>query len=187
MIDLIDRFRKWKLTHSADSDSESDSDADQQTNNDDSDWNLTVKGTFTQFVENSIIEHGIEDPRIPLVSSAQNGLSLTSLDLNRNDQKVHSGIGLHIHQSNNPNTQGGAKTPNSQSHNGAGATGIAPDIKPVKKPSQTTPARDISSSRKDKNVQQQHRSSLDISHKSEINLVSMISQKFGRDLHVLGQ
>ena len=29
LIDLIDRFRKWKLTHNAESDTESDSDADQ--------------------------------------------------------------------------------------------------------------------------------------------------------------
>lgn len=166
------------MTHSADSDSESDSDVDQQTNNDDSDWNLTVKGTFTQFVETSIIEHGIEDPRTPIVSSTQNGLSLTSLDLNRNDQKVHSVVvGLHTHQSHSPNTQGGAKSVSGQIHNGAGAAGVA-EVKSAKKVIQTSPTKEKSSSRKEKNVHQQHRSSLDISNKSETNLVSITIQKF---------
>ena len=44
LMDLIDRFKKWRLTHSIESDSESESDSDQQNNSDDSDWNMTVKG-----------------------------------------------------------------------------------------------------------------------------------------------
>ena len=43
LMDLIDRFKKWRLTHSIESDSESESDSDQQNNSDDSDWNMTVK------------------------------------------------------------------------------------------------------------------------------------------------
>ena len=44
LMDLIDRYKKWRLTHSIESDSESESDSDQQNNSDDSDWNMTVKG-----------------------------------------------------------------------------------------------------------------------------------------------
>ena len=41
LMDLIDRYKKWRLNHSRESDSESES--DQQNNSDDSDWNRTVK------------------------------------------------------------------------------------------------------------------------------------------------
>jgi serine/threonine-protein kinase 24/25/MST4 len=51
LVDLIDRYRKWKLTHSVDSDSDSDSTGDQQNNSDESDWNLTVKGAVSPFIE----------------------------------------------------------------------------------------------------------------------------------------
>jgi len=46
LMDLIDRYKKWRLTHSNESDSESESDSDQQNNSDDSDWNMTVKGSL---------------------------------------------------------------------------------------------------------------------------------------------
>ena len=51
LMDMIDRYKKWSLTHTNDSDS--DSDASDSNNGgvdgnsgqgDDSDWNLTVKG-----------------------------------------------------------------------------------------------------------------------------------------------
>ena len=45
LMDLIDRYKKWRLSHSNESDSESESDSDQQNNSDDSDWNMTVKGS----------------------------------------------------------------------------------------------------------------------------------------------
>ena len=41
LMDLIDRYKKWRLNHSRESDSESES--DQKNNSDDSDWNMTVK------------------------------------------------------------------------------------------------------------------------------------------------
>ena len=49
LMDMIDRYKKWSLTHTNESDSDSDaSDAnnggDDNGGNDDSDWNLTVKG-----------------------------------------------------------------------------------------------------------------------------------------------
>ena len=52
-MDLIDRYKKWRLTHSNESDSESESDSDQQNNSDDSDWNMTVKGSIgmTPYIE----------------------------------------------------------------------------------------------------------------------------------------
>ena len=51
-MDLIDRYKKWRLTHSNESDSESESDSDQQNNSDDSDWNMTVKGSsLTPYIE----------------------------------------------------------------------------------------------------------------------------------------
>jgi len=51
LMDLIDRYKKWRLTHSNESDSESESDSDQQNNSDDSDWNMTVKGSITPYIE----------------------------------------------------------------------------------------------------------------------------------------
>ena len=51
LMDLIDRYKKWRLTHSNESDSESESDSDQQNNSDDSDWNMTVKGSTTPYIE----------------------------------------------------------------------------------------------------------------------------------------
>merc|ERR1711860_74353 len=47
LMDLIDRYKKWRLTHSNESDSESESDSDQQNNSHDSDWNMTIKGSST--------------------------------------------------------------------------------------------------------------------------------------------
>ena len=50
LMDMIDRYKKWSLTHINDSDSDSDaSDANNGGGNvnngqDDDDWNLTVKG-----------------------------------------------------------------------------------------------------------------------------------------------
>ena len=49
LMDMIDRYKKWSLTHTNESDSDSDaSDSNngggQDNGQDDSDWNLTVKG-----------------------------------------------------------------------------------------------------------------------------------------------
>ena len=48
-MDMIDRYKKWSLTHANESDSDSDASGsnnggDDNSGQDDSDWNLTVKG-----------------------------------------------------------------------------------------------------------------------------------------------
>ena len=48
-MDMIDRYKKWSLTHTNESDSDSDASGsnnggDDNSGQDDSDWNLTVKG-----------------------------------------------------------------------------------------------------------------------------------------------
>ena len=52
-MDMIDRYKKWSLTHTNESDSDSDaSDSNngggQDNGPEDSDWNLTVKGKLAQ-------------------------------------------------------------------------------------------------------------------------------------------
>jgi len=59
LMDMIDRYKKWGLTHTNESDSDSDaSDAnnggDDNSGNDDSDWNLTVKGTTSPYIEQNV-------------------------------------------------------------------------------------------------------------------------------------
>ena len=49
LMDMIDRYKKWSLTHTNESDSDSDASGSNNGNDDsggqdDSDWNLTVKG-----------------------------------------------------------------------------------------------------------------------------------------------
>ena len=54
LMDMIDRYKKWSLTHINDSDSDSDASdsnngkGDNNSVQDDSDWNLTVKGIFNK-------------------------------------------------------------------------------------------------------------------------------------------
>ena len=50
-MDMIDRYKKWSLTHTNESDSDSDASnsnngGDDNSGQDDSDWNLTVKGVY---------------------------------------------------------------------------------------------------------------------------------------------
>ena len=52
LMDMIDRYKKWSLTHTNESDSDSDASGSNNGNDDsggqdDSDWNLTVKGRIT--------------------------------------------------------------------------------------------------------------------------------------------
>jgi serine/threonine-protein kinase 24/25/MST4 len=49
LMDMIDRYKKWSLTHTNEDDSDSDASGsnnggDDNSAQDDSDWNLTVKG-----------------------------------------------------------------------------------------------------------------------------------------------
>ena len=75
LMDLIDRYKKWRLTHSNESDSESESDSDQQNNSDDSDWNMTIKGSSqTPYIEqlndnDQLLENS-------LINIVNNGMSL---------------------------------------------------------------------------------------------------------------
>ena len=126
LIDLIDRFRKWKLTHSADSDSESDSDADQANNSDDSDWNLTVKGSVSPYIEefsnNVVILDKDDDKKTSLMVTA----AMTStthqnnvIDLNRDVIEVKNN---HHHRSvvsTSPAAQASSAN-GSKLHNGSG-------------------------------------------------------------------
>lgn len=94
MIDLIDRYKKWRLTNAAESDSESDSDVDQAGNGEESDWNLTVKGPPSHKGGDSKIEGGSEA-----------NLSLLSyIDHNKNDQ----GLGQPLNQ--NSSSGGGGRS-----------------------------------------------------------------------------
>ena len=53
LMDMIDRYKNWMINHGNETDSESESDADAANNSDDSDWNLTVKGSSPYIVDAS--------------------------------------------------------------------------------------------------------------------------------------
>jgi len=155
------------LTHSADSDSESDNDVDPQANNDDSDWNLTIKGLpFSPIVENTIT-----DPSEESLGTVQ--VLTASLDLNRNDQKIQP-VMIQHQGGINSNISVGAKAPNGHTQSSRSkASSKVEDIKLSKKSVPTSlQAREKSIPKKEKNLHQQHRSSLDISSRSELNHVS---------------
>jgi serine/threonine-protein kinase 24/25/MST4 len=61
LMDLIDRYRKWKLTRGDESDTDSGGESGGETGQDDSDtdWNMTVKGLPTQSYTDSL---GYSDP-----------------------------------------------------------------------------------------------------------------------------
>ena len=54
---MIDRYKNWMINHGNETDSESESDADAANNSDDSDWNLTVKGSSPYIVDASQDDH----------------------------------------------------------------------------------------------------------------------------------
>lgn len=81
-MDLIDRYKKWRLTHSNESDSESESDSDQQNNSDDSDWNMTIKGsTTTPYIEQLNDNDQLMDNS--LINIVNNGMSLTNSEVSQ--------------------------------------------------------------------------------------------------------
>ena len=63
-MDLIDRFKKWKLTHSNESDSDSDNEPDELNISDDSDWNMTVKVSSISLLDVNNISHNEIEPRV---------------------------------------------------------------------------------------------------------------------------
>ena len=84
-MDLIDRYKKWRLTHSNESDTESESDSDAQNNSDDSDWNMTVKGSSTTTGGMPYIEHLndndnslLDNSRIEVVHNNFNQMSVVN-------------------------------------------------------------------------------------------------------------
>merc|ERR1719410_2257292 len=51
LMDMIDRYKNWMTNHGNETDSDSDSEVDAANNSDDSDWNLTVKGSSPYIVD----------------------------------------------------------------------------------------------------------------------------------------
>merc|ERR1712066_965014 len=84
-MDLIDRYRKWRVTHSNESDSDSESDSDPQNNSDDSDWNMTVKGSSsTPYIEQlNDNEPTLDNLRIEVnvqQNNVNNGVSVSAFE-----------------------------------------------------------------------------------------------------------
>ena len=50
-MDMIDRYKNWMTNHGNETDSDSDSQGDTTNNSDDSDWNMTVKGSVSPYIE----------------------------------------------------------------------------------------------------------------------------------------
>lgn len=63
-MDLIDRFKKWKLTHSNESDSDSENEPDELNISDDSEWNMTVKVSSISLLDVNNISHNEIEPRV---------------------------------------------------------------------------------------------------------------------------
>ena len=178
LIDLIDRFRKWKLTHSADSDSESDSDADATNNSDDSDWNLTVKGSVSPYIEqfeNSVVlEKENNDSR-----DKKSSVIMTSLSSSTQNNVVEINRDIEVknnsHHRPSTNNSGGVKI-----HNGSSVSpsaGAEVVLSPSKRQQpQSSPSKEKISPRRDAQPQQQqsHRTPATPATKSELNIVSKI-------------
>lgn len=164
LIDLIDRFRKWKLTHSADSDSESDSDADQQNNSDDSDWNLTVKGSVSPYIENTIMLDQKEDRD----NNKKQSIVLTASSVVENNRDDTVKVNSHF-------TNNSASTNNGKIQNGSSGGGqqtsevvISPKRQPTQ-PNQSSPSKDKVLHKRD-GPQQQRGSSTGVTAKSELSI-----------------
>lgn len=143
MVDLIDRYRKWKLTHSADSDSDSDSTGDQQNNSDESDWNLTVKGAVSPFIE------------------AQNMSAVDSPEESRMSLGSSPGHGHHIYQTNTGN-----RTTGGHHHNSPGGGNVE-----TKSPKKKSPVKEKRDNIINQQAANHRPTTTVIAAKSEINLV----------------
>merc|ERR1719295_902945 len=51
LMDMIDRYKNWMTNHGNETDSDSDSEVGDTNNSDDSDWNMTVKGSVSPYIE----------------------------------------------------------------------------------------------------------------------------------------
>ena len=78
LMDLIDRYRKWKLTRGDESDTDSGGESGGEAGGEDSDtdWNMTVKGLPTQSYNDSL---GYSDPINSVSDIISNGVSDVSL------------------------------------------------------------------------------------------------------------
>jgi len=52
LIELIERYKRWKILHGDDSSSESEVGSDKEPGTEDTDWNMTVKSTFSPVLRN---------------------------------------------------------------------------------------------------------------------------------------
>jgi len=72
LMDMIDRYKNWMINHGNETDSESESDADAANNSDDSDWNLTVKGSSPYIVDASNDDHNSKMMQSLSISESSN-------------------------------------------------------------------------------------------------------------------
>ena len=70
---MIDRYKNWMINHGNETDSESESDADAANNSDDSDWNLTVKGSSPYIVDASNDDHNSKMMQSLSISESRHG------------------------------------------------------------------------------------------------------------------
>ena len=82
LMDMIDRYKNWMTNHGNETDSDSDSEVDTTNNSDDSDWNMTVKGSVSPYIEEQSNSQ-TEDNK--LLSSLGSDSSSSSSQLNGAD------------------------------------------------------------------------------------------------------
>ena len=80
LMDMIDRYKNWMINHGNETDSESESDADAANNSDDSDWNLTVKGSSPYIVDASQDDHTSKMMQSLSISESRHGHQRNSLN-----------------------------------------------------------------------------------------------------------
>ena len=78
-MDMIDRYKNWMINHGNETDSESESDADAANNSDDSDWNLTVKGSSPYIVDALQDDHNSKMMQSLSISESRHGHQRISL------------------------------------------------------------------------------------------------------------
>lgn len=81
LMDMIDRYKNWMINHGNETDSESESDADAANNSDDSDWNLTVKGSSPYIVDASQDDHTSKMMQSLSISESSSNNSLAQQQL----------------------------------------------------------------------------------------------------------
>ena len=72
---MIDRYKNWMTNHGNETDSDSDSEVDTTNNSDDSDWNLTVKGSVSPYIEEQQLAGADQDSNKLLHSMQSDGMT----------------------------------------------------------------------------------------------------------------